>query len=81
MLLYIHVPFCSTRCRYCAFHSSPLGRGVDAAASPAVRDYVDTLFLELAHWGDQLGGSEVQSVFFGGGTPSLLSPRIIGLTM
>ena len=81
MLLYIHVPFCSTRCRYCAFHSNPLGRGVDAASSPAVRDYVDTLFLELAHWGDQLSGSEVQSVFFGGGTPSLLSPRIIGLTM
>ena len=81
MLLYVHVPFCSTRCRYCAFHSIPLGRGVDAAASPVVRDYVDTLFLELAHWGDELGGSEVQTVFFGGGTPSLLSPRIIGLTM
>ena len=54
---------------------------MDAASSPAVRDYVDTMFLELAHWGDELGGSEVQTVFFGGGTPSLLSPRIIGLTM
>lgn len=81
MLVYIHVPFCRTRCRYCAFHSIPLGRGVEAAGSPVVRDYVDTLLLELAHWGDRFGGSEVQSVFFGGGTPSLLPPRIIGIVL
>ena len=81
MLVYIHVPFCSTRCRYCAFYSNPLGRGVDPAASPVVRDYVDTLFMELAHWGDRLGGSTVQTVFFGGGTPSLLPPRVVGLIM
>lgn len=81
MLLYIHVPFCRSRCRYCAFASSPLGKGTDAAASPAVRDYVDTLFLELALWADRMGGAEVRSVFFGGGTPSLLPPRIIGLVL
>lgn len=81
MLVYIHVPFCRTRCRYCAFHSIPLGRGVEPAGSPVVRDYVDTLLLELAHWGDRLGGSEVQSVFFGGGTPSLLPPRIVGIVL
>ncbi len=81
MLVYIHVPFCSTRCRYCAFYSNPLGRGVDPAASPVVRDYVDTLFMELAHWGDRFGGSTVQTVFFGGGTPSLLPPRVVGLIM
>ena len=81
MLVYIHVPFCSTRCRYCAFYSNPLGRGVDPATSPVVRDYVDTLFMELAHWGDRLGGSTVQTVFFGGGTPSLLPPRVVGLIM
>lgn len=81
MLVYIHIPFCRTRCRYCAFHSIPLGRGVEPAGSPLVRDYVDTLLLELAHWGDHLGGSEVQSVFFGGGTPSLLPPRIVGIVL
>lgn len=81
MLVYIHVPFCRTRCRYCAFHSVSLGRGVEPAGSPVVRDYVDTLLLELAHWGDRLGGSEVQSVFFGGGTPSLLPPRIVGIVL
>ena len=81
MLVYIHVPFCSTRCRYCAFYSNPLGRGVEPTSSPVVRDYVDTLFMEMAHWGDRLGGNAVQSVFFGGGTPSLLPPRVIGHIM
>ena len=81
MLVYIHVPFCSTRCRYCAFFSNPLGRGVDPVSSPLVRDYVDTLFMEMAHWGDRLSGNTVESVFFGGGTPSLLPPRVIGHIM
>ena len=81
MLVYIHVPFCRTRCNYCAFHSGPLGRGVDAAASPQVRDYVDTLLMELALHADTLGGSSIQSVFFGGGTPSLLPPRIVGVIL
>lgn len=81
MLIYIHVPFCRTRCRYCSFFSDPLGRGVDARAAPVVRDYVDTLLMELAHWGDRMGGAEVQTVFFGGGTPSLLPPRIVGTLM
>ena len=81
MLVYIHVPFCRTRCRYCAFQSVPLGKGVDASTSPQVQDYVDTLLLELAHWGDRLGGSEIHSVFWGGGTPSLLPPRIVGTVL
>ena len=46
MLVYIHVPFCRTRCRYCACHSIPLGRGVEPAATPLLRDYLDTLQLE-----------------------------------
>lgn len=78
MLVYIHVPFCRTRCRYCAFASSPLGRGVDPATAPAVMAYVDSLLLELRHWADRYGGMKVESVFFGGGTPSLLSPRFVG---
>lgn len=81
MLIYIHVPFCRTRCNYCAFHSSALGRDIDPASSPAVRGYADTLFLEMARKADRYAKEPVSAVFFGGGTPSLLPPRIIGLFM
>lgn len=81
MLLYIHVPFCRTRCHYCAFHSVPLGKGVTPVHTEIFRDYVDTLLMELAQWGDRFGGQQVTSIFFGGGTPSLLPPRVVGLLL
>jgi oxygen-independent coproporphyrinogen-3 oxidase len=61
--LYIHVPFCRTRCPYCDFVSEAVpGAPPDA--------YVDALVREIgAHAGD----AEAASVFFGGGTPSLLA--------
>ena len=81
MLLYIHVPFCRTKCRYCAFHSVPLGKGVEAHQSEAFKNFVDTLLLELAVCGEQYAGAEISSVFFGGGTPSLLPPSIVGVIL
>ena len=81
MLLYIHVPFCRTKCNYCAFHSVPLGKGVIPAHAEAFRVYVETLCMELAQWGDRFGGQPVHSIFFGGGTPSLLPARVVGLLL
>ena len=81
MLVYIHVPFCRSRCHYCAFHSVALGKNVAAASSPLVRDYVDGVLLEIARWADMYGDRSVQSVFFGGGTPSLLPPGIVGIIL
>ena len=75
MQLYIHVPFCRTRCRYCAFHSHAFGRSPSAPS--LVRQYVDTLLLELAVWGDRLGRQPVSTVFFGGGTPSILPVSVL----
>jgi oxygen-independent coproporphyrinogen-3 oxidase len=75
MQLYIHVPFCHKRCRYCAFHSQALGRR--SSVSSLVRQYVDILLLELALWGDRLGRQPVSTVFFGGGTPSILPASVI----
>ncbi len=74
MRLYLHIPFCRGRCRYCAFYSTVLERG-------AIPDsFTDALLAELA-WRigdpsltDSLAGP-LESVFFGGGTPSLLSAR------
>jgi len=81
MLLYIHFPFCQTRCHYCAFFSNALGKGVNINQSDAFRNYIDTLFLELAYWADQYKDQRITSIFFGGGTPSLIPPKIMAILM
>ncbi|MBQ8743575.1 MAG: coproporphyrinogen III oxidase, partial [Mailhella sp.] len=76
MLLYIHVPFCRAKCRYCAFYSRPVfdARALDAWAEAIEQD--------MTVWGEKLRTSTesqtVTSIFFGGGTPSLLSPEQVG---
>ncbi|SDB47730.1 oxygen-independent coproporphyrinogen-3 oxidase [Desulfonatronum thiosulfatophilum] len=71
MRLYIHIPFCRSKCGYCSFYSLP---GVDASAMDA---YVDLLVREIALWDRRLQLTptkrSVTSIYFGGGTPSLLS--------
>jgi putative oxygen-independent coproporphyrinogen III oxidase len=68
--VYVHVPFCATRCGYCDFNTytaTELGGGADQAA------YADTLKREIALAARVLGdGPPAQTVFFGGGTPTLL---------
>lgn len=81
MLIYIHVPFCRTKCNYCAFQSIPLGKADKMSAAGQLQNYLDTLLMEIAHSGDEFHGQTVQSVFFGGGTPSILPPAIIGTIM
>lgn len=71
MLLYIHVPFCRAKCRYCAFYSVPLS-GPDA-----LRAYTETLLSEIALWGDRMERTPVETIFFGGGTPSLLPSSML----
>lgn len=77
MLMYIHVPFCRSKCSYCAFHSQALGPKVTAAHSQELQFYVDKLFAEIAIYGEKFPGSTLDSIFFGGGTPSLLPPGIL----
>ena len=60
--LYVHVPFCATKCRYCAFHSHP---GGDAQ----MNTYVDALLREFESVALRLAPT---TIFFGGGTPSIL---------
>ncbi len=61
--LYVHVPFCAHKCEYCAFYSKmPSGE--------LVNRYVDSLIREMELVADEL---RPRTVFFGGGTPSLLS--------
>ena len=65
MLLYVHVPFCSRKCNYCAFHSTV----------PGPEDmplYVEALLAEIAFWKERLEEPKIDSLYFGGGTPSLI---------
>ena len=62
--LYLHIPYCFSKCRYCDFYSHPGERGVPDA-------YVDALLRELARFAPD-APLRPDTVYFGGGTPSLL---------
>ena len=67
--LYVHVPFCARKCDYCDFASWP-GREGDMPA------YVEAVRAEMARRGAECGHPAADTVFFGGGTPSLLPPAL-----
>jgi len=69
--LYIHIPFCASRCPYCDFATAPATTRLRAR-------YLAALRAELAREGAALGRPRVATLFFGGGTPSLLEPGEIG---
>ena len=69
--LYIHWPFCVTKCPYCDFNSH-----VRASVDPA--DWDAAYLAELAHEAAATRGHRLVSVFFGGGTPSLMPPDLVG---
>ena len=70
--LYIHIPYCVSKCPYCDFNSH-------VVAQIPEQSYTDTLLRELEFFGsrDEWRGRTVQSVFFGGGTPSTFEPQSI----
>ncbi|MCH5252656.1 MAG: oxygen-independent coproporphyrinogen III oxidase [Lachnospiraceae bacterium] len=63
--LYIHIPFCVKKCNYCDFLSFP-------AEKKIYRDYAKLLAGEMALWQERLSGFQIDTIFIGGGTPSLL---------
>jgi oxygen-independent coproporphyrinogen-3 oxidase len=73
--LYVHLPWCIKKCPYCDFNSHEFRAGVDA---PATQDaYIDALFADLEASLPLIWGRSIQTVFLGGGTPSLFSPDAI----
>ena len=70
LALYIHWPFCARKCPYCDFNSHVRAE-VDHAA------WRDALLADLAHEAALTGGQELGSIFFGGGTPSLMPPATV----
>ena len=66
--IYIHWPYCAAICPYCDFNVYK-ARGRDTAP------FVDAILADLAQWRAQTGPRLISSIFFGGGTPSLMDPR------
>ncbi len=73
--LYVHLPWCIKKCPYCDFNSHEFRPGTDA---PSTQDtYIDALFADLEASLPLIWGRSIQTVFLGGGTPSLFSPDAI----
>lgn len=68
---YIHIPFCRRRCYYCDFPISVVGDRLQGEASGTISQYVQVLSQEIA--ATPTLGKPLETIFFGGGTPSLLS--------
>jgi oxygen-independent coproporphyrinogen-3 oxidase len=67
--LYVHVPFCFHKCHYCDFYSIVDSRGREGA-------FVERLLEEIAASGPYLAECRIETVFVGGGTPTLLAPGL-----
>lgn len=70
--IYVHWPFCKAKCPYCDFNSHVRHQGVEPG------QFGDALAVELSWFAGETLGRTVTSVFFGGGTPSLMPPAIVG---
>jgi oxygen-independent coproporphyrinogen-3 oxidase len=70
--LYLHVPFCKTRCSYCSFNTY-------AGIEDRIEDYVAALRREIELVGASIEGAKpaATTLYLGGGTPSLLTPKQI----
>ena len=63
--LYLHIPFCKAKCIYCDFYSLP-------HSEEKMDAYTAALQRDLIRWADQAKGHTVDTIYFGGGTPSYL---------
>ena len=70
--VYVHWPFCAAKCPYCDFNSHVHRGAFDEDG------YVEAYLAEIAHTAELAPGRLVQSIFFGGGTPSLMRPQSVG---
>ena len=64
--IYIHVPFCQSKCPYCDFYS------LTGQSASIFDDYTEAVIRSLALWSGRLSGARADTLYFGGGTPTLL---------
>ncbi|HVX79835.1 MAG TPA: radical SAM family heme chaperone HemW [Devosiaceae bacterium] len=73
--VYVHWPFCAAKCPYCDFNSHVHRGAFDETG------YIAAYEREIAWFAERTEGRTVQSIFFGGGTPSLMSPQAVGAVL
>ncbi|MEX0590648.1 MAG: radical SAM protein, partial [Xanthobacteraceae bacterium] len=71
--VYVHWPFCLAKCPYCDFNSHVRHEPPDEAR------FARAMATELAHAAARTGPREITSIFFGGGTPSLMKPETVSV--
>lgn len=69
--IYVHWPFCAAKCPYCDFNSHVPRNPIDE------KRFLKAYQAELAYWASQTDYAHVDTIFFGGGTPSLMSPYLV----
>ena len=75
---YVHIPFCHKRCFYCDFSIIPLGDSAETPGSPGITSI--NAYLDLLHREISIApkGPVLSTIYFGGGTPSLLNKNEVG---
>tara|TARA_Y100001936_G_scaffold229029_1_gene250785 strand:- start:37941 stop:39146 length:1206 start_codon:yes stop_codon:yes gene_type:complete len=72
--IYIHIPFCQTKCFYCDFNTY-------TKIEDQIDEYISCVISEINIWGEILGKSSIRSIFFGGGTPSYIDSKYIKIIL
>src|SRR5215468_6900433 len=73
--VYLHWPFCASKCPYCDFNSHVRHGGIDEAR------FIAAYRREIAHMASLAPERTVSSIFFGGGTPSLMQPKTVAAVL
>ncbi len=75
---YVHIPYCVKRCGYCDFNTyTPAELQISTGLTQISNSYIDLLIKEIDQAKEQVGAAKVPTIFFGGGTPSLMEPSDI----
>ena len=75
LAFYIHIPYCVKRCGYCDFNTyTPAELQIQSSLETISHDYIDLVLKEIERAAAQSAATYVPSIFFGGGTPTLMAP-------
>ena len=70
--IYIHIPFCKTKCNYCNFQVCPLDKMKSEMIQPELEKYTNQIISDIKKYSENLDDKEVKSIYFGGWTPQLI---------